>query len=201
MAIVGAGLIAAAGLPLGHASPSTVESRWDGAVSAGSWEQYGISAMAAGAANVTLVWNTSGVAAVSWYAAVPCTVAPNFSSWCFSGSALAKWTGHSGQWTASGAPATGYCIEVVNNGTARVTVSAHFVEQVPGARTHLSPFTMAWSVSGGVILVGLGGTAAYLGVFLPPGVYHRGRVVNDPTADPELMADPEFGLPEDDPPR
>ena len=56
-------------------------------------------------------------------------------------------------------------------GDAGLNFTSEFVESYPAPAHHLPLVPFALVVSGGSFLVGIGGLAIYLGVFLPSNVY------------------------------
>jgi hypothetical protein len=189
MAIVGAGVIVAVAMPFGSADHSQTDRSWQVPLGPGDSQMHPIPAAPAGTAAVTFVWNSSQATEVYWYAASPCFISPNITSLCIEGAPLANWTGNtSGHWTASGPPASGYCVLVNNVGKSAVTFFAEFIESYLDPDPRLPAVPLAWSVAGGVLLVGLGVTAAYLGVFLPSGVFQT-PAPEDPSGEPIVTSE------------
>jgi hypothetical protein len=173
MAIVGAGVVAAVVLPFSSASPSQTERSFQTYVGPGDWSEQALPAAAAGNAHVEFTWNASHATEVDWYVAWPCG---GGKGWCIEGGPLAQWTGRTtGTWNTSGAPASGYCVMIVDSGSQSVNFTGQFIESYssdPGR--HLPMVPLALVISGGSMLVGMGGLALYLGAFLPSGIYDQG---------------------------
>ncbi len=173
MAIVGAGVVGAVSMPFGAMTDSRTDHTWQSSVAPDSHKKYDMPVAPAGTASVRFSWNSTRPAEVWWFAAGPCSDPPsNASAWCLDGSAIVNWTGStSGHWTASGPPATGYCVLVDDDGSVSVNFTGEFVEAVPDPGHRLPMVPLALALSGGSMLVGIGALAVYLGVFLPSGVY------------------------------
>jgi len=98
----------------------------------------------------------------------------------------------SGKASGSTGNATAFILDVQNPGTSSLAFAGTVsVEYTPGAPLP----TWAWGVIalGGVVLLGMGGIALFLGLFLPAGVYQ-----DEPGATPRLrppMEPPDEGLP------
>jgi len=118
--------------------------------------------------SVGLSWNSSAPATVTLTPAVLCDTPLGV---CPDGPPVLSWTSAtSGEGTVSSANASAYILDVENPSnatlrfTASVTVSYH-----PGPPLS----TWAWGLIalGGITLLGIGGVAVFLGLFLPGGVY------------------------------
>jgi len=142
-------------------------------------------------ATIGLTWSTNVPANVSLTAAGLCS---NSSlGVCPYGPPLFAWTGAtSGKASGSTGNATAFILLVQNPGTNTVD----FAGTVSVSYTPVAPFpTWAWGVIalGGVVLLGMGGIALFLGLFLPSGVYR-----DPPGSTPPLRPPPD--IPEGDPP-
>jgi hypothetical protein len=186
MAIVGAGVVFAVTMPLVPAPASKTDRSWDVSLTADSWQSHDLVAASAGTASVTFNWNASKAADVDWYAIEPCSNSTPLvriagQSWCIQGQALDKWTNlSSGNWTARGPPSIGYCVLVDNSGAAPVSFTAEFQESYHASGKRLPLVPMVLVVAGGSLLAAIGGIAAYLGAFLPAGVYRDDEMVDGP---------------------
>ena len=189
MAIVGAGVVVAVTLPFAASAPTMTAHTWDSQVGPDTWRTYDVPADAAHSAAVRFTWNASRAAEVYWYAAGPCA---SGTGWCLEG-VLANWSGTtSGNWTAIGVAATGYCILVDDSGSASMNFTGQFVESVsnPGHRLPMVP--LAFGLGGGAILIGMGGVATYLGLFLPASVYRSESTTPGDDDDPDDLPDPSW---------
>lgn len=183
MALVGAGVMIAVTMPVGTSQESKTDRSWVLPVDPDNWATYNVPAAAEMHAAISFSWNTSRAAEVDWYVAGPCPTDP--ASWCLHG-VLKSWSGStSGNWTTTGPTSSGYCVQVVNeNGSESVSFSGEFVESYPAPSHHLPMLPLAFGIGGGALLIGMGGLAIYLGVFLPPGVY-RSSPEGSPGDDPD----------------
>jgi hypothetical protein len=168
IAIIGAGVIAAVTLP--HASPHDAT----GSVSAPqlhpglpSWIPLNVTPADRG--SVTFTWTSSQLANVEWYAAVSCSTA---QTWCVQGEPLKSWHNQtSGEWSASGPVLAIYSVSVNDTANVPLNFSGQFHEEISETDALLPMLPLAISIAGGALLLGMGGVAAYLGIFLPSNVY------------------------------
>jgi hypothetical protein len=182
IAIVGAGVVAAVALPFGAAASSTTDRSFQSSVGPDTWKTYNIPAASAGDAAVRFDWNSTHATEVYWYAAGPCV---GSASWCLKGGPLASWKGNTtGHWAGFGPPSTGYCVLVDDDNNVSVNFTGEFVESYPAPNHRLPMVPFALVLGGGTMLIGMGGLAMYLGVFLPSGVY-RSEPTGSDDADPE----------------
>jgi len=185
MAIVGAGVVAAITMPFAAPDTSRSSQSWDFVVPPESLKTYNITATPGDSASVRFAWNSTVATKVVWYSAGPCSPTPN---WCVSG-ILASWNGNTtGKWTVSGVPPTGYRVQIVDSGSAPVSFSGQFVESVSEPSHHLPMVPFAFVLSGGSILIGLGGLSIYLGLFLPSGTF--GPRVSGPSDESDSEGEP-----------
>jgi len=170
MALVGAGVVVAITLPFSPADSSQTDRTWEAPVPAKAEVFHDVEAASVGAASISLSWHSTKAVAVYWYEAGPCA-APSVG-WCVDGGPLQTWTPTtSGNWTSSGPAASEYCIMVDDPTNSALNFSAEFVESYPDPGHPIPTLPLALGVSGGALLIGLGGVAIYLGLFLPTGVY------------------------------
>lgn len=193
IAIVGAGIVVAVGLPVSlgshetHASGSAA-----GTVTPGGWYHFALNATAASQASESFSWKASGPAEVQWYAAFSCST--NLT-WCVEGGPLQEWQNDtSGQWSNNGSASAIYCVWVDAPAGHSVNFTGSFVESAMEPPTRLPTFVLAWLVVGGSLLAGIGGIGVYLGLFLPTDVYARGGegdepIVDDPDDDGGIIDD------------
>jgi len=185
IAIVGAGIVVAVGLPVSEASHESHSSASAiGTVSPGSWYTFTMNATAANQATESFSWSASGPVEVDWYAVIPC---PTPRTWCFEGGALQSWSDNtSGHWTDNGAASPIYCVRVNDTAGLTLNFTGDFEESAVDPPMHLPTLVLAWLVVGGSLLAGIGGIGVYLGLFLPTDVYRRGGANDD-----ELIDDPD----------
>lgn len=143
---------------------------------------------------LSLGWNSSGPVSVSLWIASTC---PTADAVCPTGPPVVNWTGNvTGAWALKGSVHSTYLLSVSNFGHAQISFAGTLVETyvVPT----VSQEVPAWALIllGGLVLLAIGGVAAFLGLFLEPGVYRpprAGSVASDrETADPlgDLTSDP-----------
>ena len=129
--------------------------------------------VSANSGTLALGWNSSGPASVSLWNAGPC---PSAAALCPAGKPLVNWTGNvTGAWSMQGKLGSAYLVSVSNFGHAPISVSASLTETyvVPT----VSQEVPAWALIllGGLVLLAIGGVAAFLGLFLEQGVYRPPR--------------------------
>lgn len=140
-------------------------------------------------ASIGLSWSTSAPANVSLTPVGPCST--NALGLCPIGPPLFNWTlSLSGKGTASSTNASAYLLQLTNPGNSSIRFSAVVsVSYHPGAP--LPAWGWGLIALGGVTLLGIGGIAVFLGLFLPGGVYR------DP---PAMELRPPPGIPPEEPP-
>lgn len=143
-------------------------------------------------ASVVLNWTATGDVNVSLYEAVRCASAGGI---CPHGAPLVSWTGSTGEWTRVGGVTFPWLLIVENARTSPVTLTGSALESWPATNSPQLDWGLLIIVVGAVILLVLGGTAVFLGLFLRGGVYDRGGVEPAGENPPELY-DPDF--PDDD---
>lgn len=169
MAIVGASVVVAVSMPFGSMGSSETDRTWQTLVGPDTSAKHDLPTTPVGNAAVRFSWNSTHAAEVYWFAAGPCA---QVAGWCLEGGPLANWTGNTtGHWTGSGAPASAYCVLVEDPTSAPVNFSGELVESYSNAPHHLPMIPLVLIVGGGALLVGIGGLAIYLGLFLPSGIY------------------------------
>ena len=120
-----------------------------------------------------LGWNSSGPVSVALWKAVPCASA---SVACFPSKPVVNWTGMiKGSWTFQGTIGSTYFLSISNFGRTPISFSGTLTETyvVPT----VSQEVPAWALIllGGLVLLAIGGVAAFLGLFLEHGVYRPPR--------------------------
>jgi hypothetical protein len=186
-AIVGAGVIAAMALTGPGPSASRTGEATVQQLEPASNATMLLPAVATADGVAQIIWNASAPAEVWWYAEAPCNPPPG---WCFEGGALKNWSGiQNGQWSWQGNVASLYCLYIVDKADKPVNISASFAESYPTGMHPLPIVPYVWTMASGGLLVGLGGIAAYLGVFLPAGVYSQ---PSSEEADGAPVPDPEY---------
>ncbi len=192
VAVVGAGVIAAVTIPVD--SPPITETRSASLqnFTSGSWQTNVFHVIAATSASESLVWNASGKMSVSLSVAVSC---PSPPGWCEQGKPLVNWTNHTlGSWHAKASASALYVLAFLSDSpNGSVNFSAQFGETYRTLGPALPEAPYALAVGGGGVLLGIGGIATYLGLFLPGQPFAPGAP-GDPKLDPALAgpdADPE----------
>ena len=121
-------------------------------------------------ASVTVRWSSSQSLAGSLYTHLTCT--PSVPP-CPGPKLLAQWTsGVSGVWTAPGPSSFPYRLNLTNAGSAPANATVAWSETIPSA-FHLPALTALLVDAGSATLMGIGGVAVFLGLFLRGGVYRR----------------------------
>jgi hypothetical protein len=192
LAVVGAGVIAAVLTPV--QSPPITQTRSTSLQNyiSGSWQYDALHMVATSSASEFLEWNASGPMSVTLYPAEPCT---STLGACPQGAQLAAWTDKpGGTWKGSGPATSVYLLAFLSdtpNGSANFSAELGETYRTLGPALPPAPFALA--VAGGGVLLGIGGLATYLGLFLPSNALGPGRP-GDPELDPKLAgpdADPE----------
>jgi hypothetical protein len=170
-AVVGAGVIAAMTMTVPGPTATRTGDADVNQLAAGQARTMMMSAVATGAGSVSLSWWSSTPMQVAWYAAVACKSSDG-TGWCLLGGPLANWTKTpNGDWSREGSVSGLYCLWIEDPGNVSANFSASLVESYP-TLTHVLPIVpLLWTMGGGSLLVGVGGMAVYLGIFLPSGVY------------------------------
>ncbi len=131
-----------------------------------------ISEDSASQGTLVLTWSSQGPVSVSLYTTVPC----QGQGVCPAGKPLVTWNANtSGAWSYHGAVGAAYLLSVLNFGHA----STSFVASLTETYTVPTPSQAvpAWALItvGGLFLLGIGGIAMFLGLFLEPGIYRPPR--------------------------
>jgi len=169
IAVVGAGLMVS--LFFLPAAPTDTRSASDsiadlGANSSRSWS---ISEEVAPTGTLELTWTASGPADVYLSKTSTCPVGTGI---CPVSPPVVTWYGNvSGAWSLTAPVNTSYLLTVTNPAHTPISFSGTLTETyvVPTAAQAVP----AWALIllGGLVLLGIGAIAVFLGLFLPPGVY------------------------------
>lgn len=197
VAIVGAGLVVSLFFLPGP--PTDTHTTSDSIADLGSSPRtWTITENAVDPGSMTLSWTSSGAATVQLWMGGPCTVG---SGTCPVGSPITAWNGNdSGQWSMQGSIASVYLLSVTNYGSMPISFTGTLTEtyQVPTA----SAAVPAWALIalGGLILLGIGGLAIFLGFFLATGVYRPPRSGSEAFEPMDLDEGPDGLAPENQDP-
>lgn len=195
VAIVGAGLMVSLFFlpsPPTNTRYSSVSIAGLGPNDTRSWP---ISAGSSTAGTLSLSWSASSTVSVSLWKASVCGGAT-----CVVSPALVAWNGNvSGSWTYDGSVGTLYLLSVTNFGHVATSFTGALTETYVVASPSQAVPAWALITIGGLFLLGIGGVAIFLGLFLEPGVYRPpeggpGRPRSDDELRPDLGPDPnDFG--------
>lgn len=119
--------------------------------------------------SLSLSWTASGAASVGLYAATPCSVG---GGTCPAGQPIVRWNSNvTGVWSFQGALQTGYFLSVTSLVNTPVSFTGTLTETYPVPTASEVVPTWALIAVGGLFLLGIGGTALFLGFFLASDVY------------------------------
>ncbi len=170
LTLVGAAVIGAVSFPQESGPITKSGSVWVTSLNT-TWRTYPLSAVASGTATLKLTWSSSAPVSVSWAQAEPC----GSDQYCVVGNPLASWTGGmNGSWTESGSSGDLYVVGLApaSNNTS-VNFTAVFQETYRTSFLALAPLPFALTVAAGGVLIGIGGLATYLGLFLSGNPYRQ----------------------------
>jgi hypothetical protein len=137
----------------------------------GTWNST-ISLVPAAGGSLTLSWSSTGKTNVSLYGTGPC--APPTTGTCLSLPALVSWSANaSGRWSTSGTIEATYVLATRDVGTTNLNFTYLASESYPLSKSPLSPLAASLILVGAGLLLGIGGVAVFLGLFLRGGVYAR----------------------------
>jgi hypothetical protein len=173
-AVVGAGVIAAVTYPgddpLGSRTGTVVIDD----LTPGTWQLVPLPAEPSSFASLSFTWYSTEPVHLDWYVA---TTQPGCTQYTFYGICpvkpqLAEWSNNvTGHWAESGDSSSMYCLWISTATNTSATVSATLSESYAMGPLPLPMWPLAWAIAGGSLLLGVGGVALYLGLFLPSGVY------------------------------
>jgi hypothetical protein len=124
------------------------------------------------AGTFVLSWTANQTLTVNLYQGVPCT---SVSHYCASGAALVTWPSNgSGDWRHSGRIVTPYLLSMYSTRATNVTLEGSLAESYPDGANPPPATTVLTILSGGILLVTIGGLSLFLGLFL------RGNVYSEP---------------------
>ncbi len=149
----------------------------------GTTRSWVIPEAAAPSGQLTLTWTASTAVGVSLWNTARCPVGGGI---CPIGAAITGWNANvSGSWAYTGDVHATYLLSVTNPASTPQSFTGVLTEtyQVPTP----SQAIPAWALIsvGGLVLVGIGGIAVFLGLFLGSGVYRPPPTEGDPL-DPEF---------------
>jgi hypothetical protein len=170
VALVGAALIYVLVDPADAPYQSRASTAEIADLAAGSWRTASLPTSASGHATFTFTWYATASARVQLFSMYPC----KSSGYCTDVPAIYTVPGGEGAtWSATGSAGAMYEVWVEPVATANETLnfSAELNERyaVGDFALPLPGFVVA--MTGGGLLLGIGGVALYLGLFLPSGVY------------------------------
>jgi hypothetical protein len=119
-------------------------------------------------------WTSTSTISAAIYRSAPCATPPAL---CPVGSPLVKWNANqSGRWLYQGSLTFPLVLSIANPGPSMTTLQGTLVELYPAGG--LPTWALLSIIAGGGILVGIGGLAIFLGLFLRGGIYTQpGRAV------------------------
>jgi hypothetical protein len=171
IAIVGAGVVLAVALPSGASRDDRTGLVDIDRLLPGDSLSSLVNGTASSQATVSFNWSATSSADVQWWVASFACSTPR--TWCVQGEEpLHDWSGNtSGEWSIIGSAAEVYCIWVADASDQNLTFTGELKEVASAPEGLLPMLPLAWTVAGGTLLIGMGGVAAYLGLFLPSTVY------------------------------
>lgn len=162
-----------------------------------------IAPASAPSANIYFSWVSDYPIAVSLYDRLPCV--PQHPS-CTPTAPLVSWVRNaSGNWTSSGGIDLPVYVVLTNNGSTPATVSGTIVATYVPSTPYLPTWSLIALVTGALVLLGIGGVAIFLGLFLRGGIYSRpsstvpdsiaedDRYLEELDEEPDLADDPAPG--------
>jgi hypothetical protein len=121
-------------------------------------------------ASISLVWSSSRYLNVNVYSSEPC---PHLTGVCASGTPVAFWWGDSGRWSTSGSLSFPLFLNLSNPNGTTATFTGILLESYTTSALANPTWNLFLPLTGGVVLIAIGGVAVFLGLFLPKGVYTR----------------------------
>ena len=153
-------------------------------------------------AHVELIWASSENLQVEVFASGTC---PHGGNLCPNGPPLVSWWSNSGTWSVTGPAAFPLILNLTNPNATSASFSGTFLESYSaGGWTNLT-WLQLLPLTGGVVLLVIGGLAVFLGLFLRSGVYQRapgvGPIVDLDEEDDEFEEPVDLdGAPDDEDP-
>jgi len=140
------------------------------------------------AGSITLSWTASSPVNVSLTPAIPCHLA---NGYCPSGVPVLSWAAvASGKGTDTHVNSSSYVLAVMNPSQNSITFSG-YVTVVFNAASPLPAWGWGVIAGGGIVLLGIGSVATFLGLFLPGGVYSDEDAGTPPVLPPDYVPDDE----------
>lgn len=195
IAVVGAGLMASLFFLPGTPTDTRYTSVSIADLSANATRSWMVSEETTFSGTLVLSWNSSAPVTVEFSKTSTCPIG---SGLCPAGRPIIAWYGNlTGVRTLTGPVGSTYLLSVTNSGTSTLSFIGTVVESynVPTP----SQAVPAWALItlGGLVLLGIGAIATFLGLFLPSGVYRSSPTDLAPLDDATAEASDEF---EPDPP-
>jgi hypothetical protein len=119
-------------------------------------------------ATVNLLWSSPQYLHVAVYAPGSCPHGPGI---CPSGPPLVTWTSDSGLWTYTGRASFPLILNLTNSGTGNAAYNVTLLESYSHGTWSDPTLVQLLPLAGAIVLVGIGGIAVFLGLFLRSGVY------------------------------
>ncbi len=145
---------------------------------------------ASSGATFVLSWSSTGATNVTLWSTSPCA-APAVGN-CVNVPALVNWPANeSGRWSMSGTVVSEYVLSTRDVGPTNLNFTYTASEAYPISKAPLSPLAVSLILLGAGLLLGIGGIAVFLGLFLRGGVYARNPLDRRyPSIDPDDLDDP-----------
>jgi len=123
--------------------------------------------------SLSLTWTSSGPASVELWKASPCSVGVGY---CPVVPAVVSWSGNvTGLWSTKGPVDSVYLLSATNYGGIAISFTGTLTESYPVSTPSAAVPAWALIAVGGVVLLGIGALAVFLGFFLASGIYRPPR--------------------------
>jgi hypothetical protein len=189
IAVVGVGVLVAAislSSPAGGSHTDVIDFV---SLPSGSFTNQTVAGVDQPSANVVVNWTATGPVNVHLYQGVACAAPGGI---CANGTALAAWSGTSGgEWSTRGAVSFPWVLEIQNPSRSTSSLTGTLLESWPATSTLSFGWSLLVSLVGAIILMGIGGVAVFLGLFLRSGVYRPSAGAGEGDDPPDLY-DPDF---------
>jgi hypothetical protein len=173
VAIVGAGLVVSMFFLPGPPTDTHTASVSISDLGAQATRTWTVTLVGASSASLSLAWTASGAATVQLWKASSCPIGGGL---CPVGSPIVSWSGNvTGQWAVQGTVASVYLLTATNTGSAQISFTGTVTESYPVPTASAAVPAWALIAVGGLFLLGIGGLAIFLGLFLASGVYRPPR--------------------------